>query len=62
MTQPIIALLILERDKLSKAIEVLQGGKRRGRPPKNPYSLQALLRAQSKPARKKKRKVTAAQE
>src|SRR3954468_20437491 len=34
-TQHIIALLIAERDKLSRAIEALQGGaKRRGRPPK----------------------------
>jgi hypothetical protein len=35
-TEHIIALLIQERDKLNRAIEVLQGAKRRGRPPKNP--------------------------
>jgi hypothetical protein len=34
-TEHIIALLIQERDKLNRAIEVLQGTKRRGRPPKN---------------------------
>ena len=31
----VLALLIAERDKINRAIEVLQGGtKRRGRPPK----------------------------
>jgi len=35
-TDHIVALLIVERDKLSRAIEALQGSaKRRGRPPKN---------------------------
>lgn len=35
-TNQIVALLIAERDRLSKAIEALQGAtKRRGRPPKN---------------------------
>ncbi len=38
-TEHIIALLIAERDKLNRAIEVLQGAKRRGRPPKNPLAL-----------------------
>jgi hypothetical protein len=38
-TEHIIALLIQERDKLNRAIEVLQGAKRRGRPPKNPVAL-----------------------
>lgn len=34
-TEQIVALLIAERDRLSKAIEALQGPiKRRGRPPK----------------------------
>jgi hypothetical protein len=34
-TEHIVALLIQERDKLNRAIEVLQGPlKRRGRPPK----------------------------
>jgi len=37
-TEHIIALLVAERDKLNRAIEVLQGAKRRGRPPKNPLA------------------------
>jgi hypothetical protein len=38
-TQQIVALLIAERDRLNRAIEVLQGPtKRRGRPPKNPVN------------------------
>ncbi len=38
-TDHIVALLIAERDKLSRAIEALQGPtKRRGRPPKNPLA------------------------
>jgi hypothetical protein len=35
-TEHIVVLLIQERDKLNRAIELLQGEKRRGRPPKNP--------------------------
>jgi hypothetical protein len=35
-TEHIVALLIAERDKINRAIEALQGAKRRGRPPKNP--------------------------
>jgi hypothetical protein len=35
-TEHIVALLIQEREKLNRAIEALQGAKRRGRPPKNP--------------------------
>ena len=43
-TEQILALLVAERDKLNRAIEVLQGPmKRRGRPPKNP--LAAVLAA-----------------
>jgi len=34
-TEHILALLVAERDKLNRAIEVLQGARRRGRPPKN---------------------------
>jgi hypothetical protein len=38
-TDEILKLLIVERDKLTKAIEALSGGaKRRGRPPKNPLA------------------------
>jgi hypothetical protein len=41
-TEHIIALLIAERNKLSRAIEALQGSaKRRGRPPKAAVTLAA---------------------
>ena len=35
--EQILALLIAERDRLNIAIAALQGTKRRGRPPKNPF-------------------------
>jgi hypothetical protein len=62
-TEQILALLIAERDKLNQAIEVLQGPtKRRGRPPKNPLTAASLaLPEPAKPAKKKRRKFTAAQ-
>jgi hypothetical protein len=42
-TEPILSLLIQERDRLSRAIEALQGpAKRRGRPPKNLASAVAV--------------------
>lgn len=40
-TDQIIAMLIAERDRLNRAIEALQGPKRRGRPPKNPLAIAA---------------------
>jgi hypothetical protein len=41
-TDHIVILLIAERDKLTRAIEALQGPtKRRGRPPKNPANAAA---------------------
>jgi hypothetical protein len=40
-TEQILTLLLQERDKLNRAIEVLQGTKRRGRPPKNPLAVVA---------------------
>jgi hypothetical protein len=53
-TEHILSLLIQERDRLNRAIEVLQGpAKRRGRPPKN----RALIVA---PAAPKKRKAFSA--
>jgi hypothetical protein len=59
-TDHILALLIEERDKLSRAIEALQGPtKRRGRPPKNPPVSAPADVAQ--PAKKKRRRFTAAQ-
>jgi hypothetical protein len=67
--EPIVALLIAERDKLSRAIEALQGPtKRRGRPPKNPLAIATVLTvapeptsASPVPAKRKRRKFTAAQ-
>jgi hypothetical protein len=53
-TEHIVALLIAERDKLNRAIEVLQGSaKRRGRPPQNP------LTAMAAPVKKRKRQSAA---
>jgi hypothetical protein len=58
-TEQILALLIAERDKLTRAIEAIQGPtKRRGRPPKNPLT---AATASHEPAQRKKRKFTAAQ-
>jgi hypothetical protein len=46
LTEQIVAVLIAERDKLSRAIEALQGpAKRRGRPPKNPLASTFTLAA-----------------
>jgi hypothetical protein len=58
-TDHIIALLIAERDKLNRAIEALGGivGKRRGRPPKNPFAAAAPLAA---PTAKKRKGLSAA--
>ena len=54
-TEQILALLIQERDRLSRAIEALQGTvTRRGRPPKS-------VSAISEEAPRKKRKFTPAQ-
>jgi hypothetical protein len=55
-TDHIVALLVAERDKLNRAIEVLQGEKRRGRPPKNPLAV-----AGNESGHGKKRKFSAAQ-
>jgi hypothetical protein len=53
-TDHIIALLIAERDKLTHAIEALQGPlKHRGRPPKKPVAIETS-------AAPKKRRVSAA--
>jgi hypothetical protein len=60
-TDHIVALLVAERDRLNRAIEVLQGPtKRRGRPPKNPLAAVTATVAEPAPARKK-RTFTAAQ-
>jgi hypothetical protein len=53
-TEHILSLLIAERDKLSRAIEVLQGpARRRGRPPKNPLMTAAPAVAPKKRPRQK---------
>jgi len=58
-TDQIIALLIAERDKLNRVIEVLQGPiKRRGRPPKTSSSASAALAPT--PAKKRKGGLSAA--
>jgi hypothetical protein len=60
-TEQILALLIAERDKLNRAIEALQGPiRRRGRPPKNSLASPAAPEP-AQPAKKKRRKFTAAQ-
>jgi hypothetical protein len=51
-TEHIVALLIAERDRITRAIEALQGPKRRGRPPKNPLAAAAAL-ATAAPAKKR---------
>lgn len=61
-TEHIVALLIAERDKLNRAIEVLQGPTKRGRPPKNPITAASpAFPEPSQPAKKQRRKFTAAQ-
>ena len=57
-TEHIVGLLIQERQKLDRAIEALQGAKRRGRPPKNPL-LAATLPTEN--GHKKTRTFSAAQ-
>jgi hypothetical protein len=59
-TEQILALLISERDKLSRAIEALQGSvKRRGRPPKDAAAVTTAIAAP--PPLKARKKRTAAQ-
>jgi hypothetical protein len=66
-TDHIVVLLVAERDRLTRAIEALQGpAKRRGRPPKSASAVAHLASATSsapakaKPGRKR-RKLTAAE-
>jgi hypothetical protein len=61
MTDQIVQLLIAERDKLDRAIEVLQGseGKRRGRPPGSVNKETAVATVAPAPA-PAKRKMSAA--
>lgn len=51
-TEHILALLIQERDKLNRAIESLQGARRRGRPPK---SAAAVSPTEAGPAKRRAR-------
>jgi hypothetical protein len=51
-TDHVVTLLIAERDKLTRAIEVLQGARRRGRPPKNPLAAMASSAAPTANGRK----------
>ena len=61
-TEQILALLIAERDKLNRAIEVLQGStKRLGRPPKSALTAIPAPAEPAQPAKKKRRIFTAAQ-
>jgi hypothetical protein len=60
-TDHIVALLIAERDKLTRAIEALQGTRRRGRPPKNPFALMANGATAPEPIQKRHRTFTSAQ-
>ena len=57
-TEHIVALLIQERDKLNRAIELLQGEKRRGRPPRVAVT---VVPASENSHNKKTRTFTAAQ-
>jgi len=59
-TEQILALLIAERDRLSRAIEALQGpAKRRGRPPKAMQQASASTAAPSVAVRKRKPRTAA---
>ncbi len=60
-TENIVAMLITERDKLTRAIEALTGpAKRRGRPPKNPLAVGATA-ATPAPVKRKGPRFSAAQ-
>jgi hypothetical protein len=61
-TEHILSLLIAERDRLSRAIDALQGGaKRRGRPPKSSAPAASHAPASAAPKRRKRKPLTAAQ-
>ena len=62
-TEHIVALLIQERDRLNRAIEVLQGAaKRRGRPPKNPDSIVTTVASQANGASATKKRIFTAEQ
>jgi len=63
-TEQIVSFLVAERDRLNRAIEALQGtAKRRGRPPRavSAAAPAPSSPAKAKPARKRRRKLTAAE-
>jgi hypothetical protein len=61
-TDHIVALLIVERDKLNRAIEALSGShKRRGRPPKSVHAVASGAAVAPSPAKGKRRTFTVAQ-
>jgi hypothetical protein len=60
-TDYIVTLLIAEREKLSRAIEVLQGARRRGRPRKNLLALMTNGTTAPETTQKRTRTFTAAQ-
>jgi len=61
-TDQIVTALIAERDKLTRAIEVLQGPtRRRGRPPKNAMTVAMNGATAPTPAKKHARTFTAAE-
>jgi hypothetical protein len=60
--EQILSLLVAERDRLSRAIEALQGGaKRRGRPPKSSAPAASHAPAAAAPKRRKRKPLTASQ-
>ena len=59
-TEEIVRLLVAERERIDRAIEALQGPKRRGRPPKNAVAAADSDSAES-PAPRKKRTFSKAQ-
>jgi hypothetical protein len=61
-TQQIVAALIAERDRLTRAIEALQGPvRRRGRPPKNPFAVMTNGATPEANAKRGRRTFTTAQ-
>ena len=60
-TEHIVTLLIAERDKLTRAIEVLQGTRRRGRPPKDPLAVPEAGATAPEPTKRGQRTFTSAQ-
>ena len=59
-TEQIVALLIVERDRLTRAIEALEGpAKRRGRPPRTPLTDGVAAQAAAHAVRRRKPRTAA---